>query len=185
MKRSLRIAGLICLLAAAGLAQEKEGGQGGGEEGLAMWKWANFLVLAGAIGYMVGKSAPPFFAARSLSIRKDIVEAEEARREAEDRAAEVEKRLANLEAEIAALRQEAHEEDTAETQSIAQHTAAEISKIQTHAEQEIAAAGKLARLDLKRYAGELAVELAERKVRARMTPATQDSMVRNFVRDLQ
>ncbi len=182
MKRCVRIAGVICLLAAAGLAQER---QGGGEEGLTLWKWANFLVLAGALGYLIGKNAPSFFAARSLSIRKEIIEAEESRREAEERAAAVEKRLANLEAEIAALRRESHDEARAETQRLAQHTAAEIAKIQLHAEQEIAAAGKAARVELKRYAAGLAIELAERKVRARMTPGTQDSMVRSFVRDLK
>jgi F-type H+-transporting ATPase subunit b len=184
MKRYLRVIGLACFLAAAAVAQEHEGG-GGGEEGLTMWKWANFVLLAGALGYGIAKGAPPFFAARSQSIRKDIVEAQEAKREADERAAAVEKRLANLEAEIAALRKEAVDEDTAETQSVAQHTAAEIAKIQQHAEQEIAAAGKLARLELKGYAAELAIEMAERKVRSRMTPATQDSMVRTFVRDLK
>jgi F0F1-type ATP synthase membrane subunit b/b' len=40
-------------------------------------------------------------------------------------------------------------------------------------------------MDLRRYSGELAVELAEQKIRARMTAATQDYLVRGFVRDLQ
>lgn len=185
MKRCVRIALVACMLAAAGFAQEKQGGEGGGEQGLTFWKWANFLVLAGALGYLIGKNAPGFFAARSLSIRKEIIEAEEARQEAEARAAAVEKRLANLEAEIAGLRSEAHDEARAETQRLAQHTAAEIAKIQLHAEQEIAAAGKAARMDLKRYAAGLAIELAERKVRARMTPAVQDSLVNGFVRNLK
>jgi len=182
MRRVLRVVVLTCVLAAAVLAQEHEGG---GEENLTVWKWANFVVLAGALGYLLGKNAPAAFAARSLSIRKDIIEAEEARKDAEARAAEVEKRLANLEVEIAALRQEAHDEAHAETNRLEQHTAAEIAKIQIHAEQEIASAGKLARIELKRYAADLAIELAEKKVRARMTPATQDSMVRSFVRDLK
>jgi F-type H+-transporting ATPase subunit b len=66
-----------------------------------------------------------------------------------------------------------------------QHTAAEIAKIQQHSEQEIASAGKAARMDLKRYAAELAVELAGQKVRARMTPETQDALVQGFVRNLK
>ena len=67
---------------------------------------------------------------------------------------------------------------------MAQHTAAEIAKIQAHAEQEIASAGKAARMELKRYSAELAIDLAEQKIRARMTPETQDALVRGFVRDL-
>jgi hypothetical protein len=38
---------------------------------------------------------------------------------------------------------------------------------------------------LKRYAAELAIGLAEQKIRARMTPETQDALVRGFVRDLK
>jgi F-type H+-transporting ATPase subunit b len=186
MRRVARLALIACLMAVAGLAQEKA--KSGGEEAdrsLDLWKWANFLVLAGAIGYLVRKNAPAFFAARSLHIRKDIVEAEEARKDAEARAAAVDQRLANLEAEIAALRAEAHDEARAETERNAQHTAAELAKIQLHAEQEIAAAGKAARMELKRYAADLAISLAEKKIRARMTPATQEALVRGFVRDLK
>ncbi len=184
MRRIVRVALIVCLLAAASFAQEKPGGEESGGN-LDLWKWANFLVLAGAIGYLVAKNAPAFFAARSLTIRKEIIEAEEARKDAEARAAAVDKRLANLEAEIAALRGEAHEEARAETERIALHTAAELAKIQMHSEQGIAAAGKAARLELKRYSADLAIQLAERKIRARMTPATQDALVRGFVRDLK
>ena len=40
-------------------------------------------------------------------------------------------------------------------------------------------------MELKRYCAELAMELAEKKIRARMTPETQDALVRGFVRDLK
>ena len=159
--------------------EEQEAGK------LQMWKWANFLVLAGAIGYFAVKNAGPMFSARSRRIRKDIMEAGEARQEAEARAAAVDLRLANLEAEIAALRAESQNEAQSETQRLEQHSAAEIAKIQERAQQEIAAAGKAARMELKRYSVELAIGLAERKIRDRMTPATEDALVRGFVRDLQ
>jgi len=181
--RALRVSLMACVMAAALPAQENSGGEQSGS--LDLWKWANFVVLAGGIGYLVRKNGPPFFAARSHNIRKDIVEAEAARKEAEARAAAVDQRLANLEADIAALRAEAHEESRAETERLTHHTAAEMAKIQMHAEQQIAAAGKAARMDLKRYAADLAVELAEQKIRARMTPATQEALVRGFVRDLK
>jgi F0F1-type ATP synthase membrane subunit b/b' len=65
-----------------------------------------------------------------------------------------------------------------------QQTMAEMAKIRANAEREIAAAGKAARLDLKRYSAHLAIQLAEEKVRGRVTPDTQDALVREFVRDL-
>jgi len=148
-------------------------------------KWANFLILAGALGYLIGKHAGPFFAARSGSIRKDMEESRQQRQAAEAQAAEVDRRLANLEKEIAALRGDSQAEAQAEIERMAQHTAAESAKIQAHAEREIASAGKAARSELKRYSAQLAVELAEGKIRARMTPQTQDALVRGFVRDLK
>jgi F-type H+-transporting ATPase subunit b len=182
MRRVVRLAMLLAFVAILSFAQEKEGGESGSNQ---LWKWANFLVLAGALGYVIGKHAPTFFAARSDQIGKDMAEAGKARQAAEDRAAEVDRRLANLEAEIASLRAHAKEEAEAETQRLAQHTAAEIAKIQARAEQEIVSAGKVARLELKRHAAELAIGLAEQKIRARLTPETQDALVRGFVRDLK
>jgi F-type H+-transporting ATPase subunit b len=148
-------------------------------------KIANFVILAGLIGYFIGKNAGPFFAARSAGIRKDMDESLRQSQEAQARAAEVDQRLARLEADIAALRAEGEKEIQAETERMSRHTADEIAKIQAHAEREIASAGKAARMDLKRYSAELAMSLAEQKVRARMTPDAQDAMVQGFVQDLK
>ena len=179
MKRFATLALVVCFTAAPIFAADQEGG------GLQIWKWANFVVLAGGLGYLIGKKGGPFFAARAVKIRQDIVAAGEARSQAEARAAEVDRRLANLEAEIAALRAASGKEEEAETGRFGRHTAAEIVKTQAQAEQEIAAAGKAARLELKRYCAELSVGLAEQKIRARMSPDTQDALVRGFVRDLK
>lgn len=161
-----------------------EGHEGGEHGNLEIWKWANFLILAGGLGYLIAKNAGPFFAARSQQIRKDMLEAQEARRAAEARSAEVDARLAALEKEIAALQANSRREIEAETERLSRHTAGEIAKIQAHAEQEIASAGKAARTELKRYSAELAVALAEERLRRRMTPETQQALVRGFVRDL-
>jgi F0F1-type ATP synthase membrane subunit b/b' len=179
MKRFATLALVIGFMAAPVFAEDKEGGS------LQIWKWANFVVLAGGLGYLIGKKGGPFFAARSVKIRQDLIDSGEVRKQAETRATEVDRRLANLEAEIAALRAESGKEEEAEAGRFGRHTAAEIAKTQAHAEQEIAAAGKAARLELKRYCAELSVGLAEQKIRARMTPGTQDALVRGFVRDLK
>ena len=171
------------------LAQEHEGGQKKEESFAEKYelelKWANFLVLAGLLGYFIGKNAGPFFAARSAGIRKDLDESLRQRQEAEAKAADVDRRLANLEKDIAALRGQSEIEAQAETERLAQQTQVEIAKIQAHAEQEIASAGKAARMALKRYSAELAMGLAEQKVRARMTPDTEDALVQGFVRNLK
>lgn len=157
----------------------------GGEGGLEIWKWANFIVLVVGLGYLVVKNAGPFFDARSKKIREDMAQADEMWKAAEARTAEVERKLATLESEIAAFRNESQVEALNETKRMKLQTAAEIARIKEHAEQEIAAAGKAARLELQRYSAHLAIGLAADKARGRMTGDAQDALVREFVRDLE
>jgi len=179
------LAGMLLSAPAIMRAEEKKSQAGGEHKELKAWEWVNFILLAGGLGYIIGKNAGPFFDARGRSIRKAIVEAEEVKKEADGRAQAVEQRLAHLADEIAALRAEAQREGEAEHTRFARHTAAEIAKIQAHAEQEIAAAGKAARMELKRYAAKIALGLAEEKIRGRMTPETEDRLVRGFVKNLE
>lgn len=189
MKRLLLAASLAVLAAglpAAALAAEpvKKDAEASNEGSLKVWEWANFLILVGGLGYLIRKHAGPFYAARAAGIGKDLVESERVAKDAEARSAEVERRLAGLDAEIAALRAESQKEAAAEVERFARQTAAEIAKIGANGEQEIQAAQKAARLDLQRYAAQLAVDLAEQKVRARMDASTEDRLVGSFVRDL-
>ncbi len=194
--RLLALAVLFCGMAStvpvaraqeAGAASQGAGETPGEEEHgrLLGWMWANFVVLAGGLGYLIYKNAGPFYAGRSRKIRKDLIEAGDLRKEAEERVAEVERRLANLETEIESLRAESHREAATETDRLAVQTAAELAKIHARAEQEIAAAGRAARLDLKRYSAALAVDLAAQKIRGRMSAEAQDALVGSFVENLE
>jgi len=178
-----------CLLAGAPLvvAQERaSGGQASEQETgpSILWAWANFAMLAGALGYLIVKKGRPWFAARSYAIRKEIAEAKEILAEAEARAAQIDRRLAGLEADIEALRQTARREQAAEAERIRRETAADLARIHEHGAREIDAAGKAARVELKRYAARLAVDLAEQKIRRQMTVDLQSALVANFVRGL-
>jgi len=177
MKRLALVVALLGCAAGPAVCAEASGS---GEGNLKVWEWANFLILAGGLGYLAGKNGGPFFAARSGKIRQDMTEAAELRRQAEERAAEVERRLAGIESYVAAMREESRNEARAETERMAQQTAQDVARIQAQAEQDIATATKAARAELKRHSAELAVALAERLIRARMTPAAQDELVREF-----
>jgi F-type H+-transporting ATPase subunit b len=192
MKRLiLSLAFALAIATAPGFAQEgghekKEAAHEQKDEGgLEIWKWVNFLILAGGLGYLIGKHAGPFFAARSAAIRKDLEQSLKQRQEAEARVAEVERRLATLESQIADLRAESERELKAGAERIAGQTADDLAKIRTQGELEIASAGKQARATLKHYAADLALGLAEQKVRAGMTPAVEEDLVDSFVRDLK
>jgi F-type H+-transporting ATPase subunit b len=185
--KKLALAALFgaCLLLQAQSSPSKETeAKGEAAEPSPIWAWANFAILAAALGYLVVKKGGPWFAARSVAIRKGIAEAEEIRADAEARSAEVDRRLAGLEAEIEGLRGHARKEQAAEAERIREQTATDLARIQEHAAREIDAAGKTARIELKRYAAQLAVDLAEQKIRRQMTPAIQSALVDNFVRDV-
>jgi F-type H+-transporting ATPase subunit b len=188
MKRLMLTAGCLLLLRVPVPAQESTGQkvrESGGvtEHGTSemLWGWANFVLLAAGLGYVIKKNAGPYFAQRSLEIRKGIVEAEAARAESDAKVAEVDRRLANLQSEIEALKQSAKQEAEAEAQRARREAAAEMAKIQTHVAEEIAAASKSARLDLRRHSAALALSLAEKKISARLTPETEDRLVMSFV----
>ena len=148
------------------------------------WKWANFALLAAALGYLIRKHAGAFFSGRTADIRRGIDEAETSRAAAEARMREVDARLANLGGEIAALKESAAREQAAAAERLRAQTAADLAKIQAHGQQEMAAAGKAARADLKRYAAQLALAMAEDKIRQRVTPEAQDALVRGFAERL-
>lgn len=149
--------------------------------GEVLWAWANFLLLAGGLAYIIKKNAGPYFAKRSLEIRKGMIEADEARAEADAKVAEVERRLERLQADIESLRREARQEGEAEERRMRREGVAEMAKVQQHLMDEISSAGKAARLELRRYSAELALGLAEQKIAARMSPETQDRLVKSFV----
>jgi F-type H+-transporting ATPase subunit b len=173
---------LVVPLAFASLAFAEESASG--EKDLTGWKWANFAILAAGIGYLLVKQAGPYFAARSVEIQKGIEDAQKLRAEAEERAAAMDARLAILGVEVEAMRKASLEEASQEAHRFRQETAHEMAKIQANAEREISSALKAAQIELKRYSAQLAIDLAREKVRERMTPADQETLVRNFVTDL-
>lgn len=165
-------------------AHEATSHEAASEEPSPIWAWANFAILAGGLGYLIVKKGGPWFQSRSLAIRKGIAEAEDIRRGAEASAAEVDRRLAGLQTEIEKLRADAQREQSAEAERIRQQSAADLARIQGHAAREIESAGKTARLELKRYAAQLAVDLAEQKIRRQMTPEVQAALIERFGQDL-
>jgi F-type H+-transporting ATPase subunit b len=166
--------------------QHEGGGQGGPSGGsMTGWKWANFALLAGGLGYLIGKKAPAFFQGRTAQIRKGIADAAKFKADADARAAGIEKKMAELGAEIEALRAGARKESEAESERLLEETARQFAKIQAQAEREIASAAKAARMELKTEAAELAIGLAEKQLRGRITAEAGRGLVAGFVKDLE
>jgi F-type H+-transporting ATPase subunit b len=185
LKRALLPLLVVVLLVAATPAWAKEKEDAAAELRTLLWKSANFIILAAALGYVIRKKGGPFFAARTASIRRGLDEAARMRKEAEARYAETEQRLANIGAEIEGLRERARKEAAAEGERTRQELQRDIAAIQARTEHEIESATKAARQQLRAYSAELALGLAEGKIRERMTPETEGALVGAMVRDLE
>ena len=142
----------------------------------------NFAVIFFFMASLMRKKLPGYFSGRTAAIQKGIEEARKMSEDARRRLAEVEGRLSRLDADIAAMQREADENAKAEEQRILAAGEEERKRIVASAEQEIEMAANAARRELKSYAGELAIELAEKKIR--VNKDTDEALVRAFTTQL-
>jgi F-type H+-transporting ATPase subunit b len=177
-----RLLPLFLLAPAVCFAQEK-GGESG--DAMAVWRWANFLILAAGIGYLLAKNLPSFFSERTSSIQKEIAEAQKLKQESEARAAAILKRVSSLAADIEAFRVQSRAEMEREGERIREEAAVHIQKLNDQAQSEIESAGKTARRELRAYAADLALDLAAQRVRSRLDASTEAGLVDRFVGDLK
>ena len=185
MKRPMRrmaciVIGLLTLATFVSAQESEKAG-----ESLAVWRWANFALLALGLGYLIAKALPPLLQSRNEEIQRGIAEARKIRQDAEQRAAAVEAKTRALGADIERLKSESKAEMQQEAERIRQETAAQIARLQQKADDEIEASGKAARRELRAYAAKLALDLAEQRVRNRVDAGAGDALTVSFIRDLQ
>ena len=142
----------------------------------------NFALLAGTIAFVVRKSLPLAMRTRTEGIQKGIEDARKASVEATARLSEIEARLSRLDGEVAALKATAETDFSAEEARIKQQDEEDARHVVESAEQEIAAATRTAQRELKTFAAELAVSLAEKKIK--VDQRTDEELVRGFVSQL-
>jgi F-type H+-transporting ATPase subunit b len=142
----------------------------------------NFAVIFFAIAGLLRKKLPSYFGGRTAMIQKGIEEARKTSEDARRRLADVEGRLSRLDTEIASMRREADENAKAEEQRILAAGEEERRRIVASAEQEIEMTANAARRELKAYVAELAVELAEKKIR--VSKDADEALVRAFTTQL-
>jgi len=144
--------------------------------------FVNFAIIFVAIGAAMKSKLPSYFSSRNEAIHRGIVEARNASEDAKRRLADIESRLSRLDSEVAQIKVSSEQESAAEEARIRAAAEADAKRILVAAEQEIEAAGRQARRDLKALAADLAVDLAARKIQ--IDSATDESLVRNFVAQL-
>ena len=142
----------------------------------------NFVVLAVLVGYGLLKALPKTFRKRSSAIQKHLVDARTATDEARARLASVEARLSKLDEQIVGMKQQAEADSVRDEQRIKASVEDEKQKIVAAAEAEIVAATANARREIQKYAAELAIEQAARKLV--VTAETDRLLVESFAHRL-
>lgn len=142
----------------------------------------NIVILFAGVGYGLMKMLPKAFRDRSTAIQKHLVDARTATEEATARLNSVEDRLAKLDDQIAAMRAQAEADAERDEQRILASVEDEKNKILAAAEADIQSATTMARREIQKYAAELAIEQASRKLV--VTPETDRLLVESFAHKL-
>lgn len=182
----IRMISLLAGAAALALASPDTGGHGeahGGDPYL-WYKWFNFAILAGGLGYLVARLGVPALRGQQKAILKRLEEARKKAAETERRTKQVEEKVAGLEHEIAELRRRAAEEMALEARQMEEETRRLLEKVDQQAQLEIASAVDHARKELRAMAADLAIELASQRLAAEVAQGAQERIVERFIRSL-
>ena len=150
-----------------------------------LYKTINFIILVGGLGYILRKPTAEFFSSRSASIQKSLDEGRKALEASQAQLRVVEEKLKGLEAEIAAFKSSALKEMEAERQRMQQAGAEEAARILESARNQTSVAVRAAKLELRRYAAQKSVTLAEELIRTRLDDLTRKELVTQFVATIE
>ena len=140
-------------------------------------KVLNFLVLFGGLGFFLRKPLKNFLERRGQEIDSTIKEAKKERAENEKNYKHALVRLQKLQKELEEIRKDAEEEGQKRKKFILQSAEKEAERIKNFARQEIEMFCLSKVRALKVYTAELATELAETNIKAKMTPERQSLLI--------
>ena len=148
------------------------------------WRWLNLIIFVAVFVYILRRPVSEAMRARREGIRRDLMQAQEERNAALAKLEEVEARLARLDAEVSSVREQSEREATEERERIRKSTEEETRKLREQAQREIESAGKAARQELREFAADQSVRLAEEMIRRDIKPEDDARLVSLRVEEL-
>jgi F0F1-type ATP synthase membrane subunit b/b' len=153
--------------------------------GFEVWKFVNLALFVGLMVYVLMKAdIRGAFRARGETIKAELEKARTERDAALAKLKEVEERLAGLNEQISSIDQRSKTEVEQERQRIAQSTQEEIAKLTVQAQREIENAGKVAKNDLKNFAAEQSIRMAEELIRRDIRPEDDARLMMHNVEEM-
>jgi len=150
------------------------------------WRVVNLIIFIILLIYILVKKVRvgKVFDDRAATILKELEQARRDKEEAQRRLSEVEARFGRLDQEIAEIRAESERESQREAERISRAAAADAEKIRLTAQREIEGAMKAARTELRAFAAEQSVELAESMIRRDIRPEDNQRMLNKYIDEL-
>jgi F-type H+-transporting ATPase subunit b len=174
---------------AAEAAAEHGAAEGEGEQAESPWaavaRLFNFALLAGGLYYLLRSPLMGYLTQRGIQVRSELTKAAALRKEASAQLAQVEAKLAGLPGELEALKRRGAEEIATEEARISSLAEAERLRLLEQAKREIGNQLRLAERELKRRAGELAVDVATARAKRTITSADQQRLVDRYVEQVR
>ena len=150
-----------------------------------VFRWLNFLLVFGALAYLIVKYGAPYFRAHAESIAQSIAEAAQTRAAAERELQEWSQKLSSVERKIEEERRTAQRESAADRERIRALAKSDVEKLQQAARAEIAAAERAGAQELRAIAARLATDRAGAIVREQMNAAAEAALFGSFVGELE
>jgi len=148
-------------------------------------KVVNFVILGGVLVYFLKTPISTYLASRETHIRQDLVMASDMRATASAQLAEIDRKLKALPAELEALKVQGAEDVKAEQTRIARAAAAERERLIAQTRREIDSRLRTARRQLTEHAAELAVQIAEERIKRSITTDDQLRLVDRYAAQLR
>ena len=145
----------------------------------------NFAILVGGLTYLLRSPIAAYLSSRSTQIRQELVTAADMRAAASAQLAEIERKMQGLPAELETLRKQGAEDVKAEQGRIAQAAAHERARLLEQTRREIDMRLRIARRELTAHAAQLAVQVAEQRIRRTITPDDQVRLVDRYTSQLK
>ena len=166
-------------------AQELDTTKKHGQSNELIYKVINFAILIGVLTYLLRKPLSGFLARRTSEIQAGLEKGRNALEESNTRLKRVEEKMKGMEDTIAELRTESEREEKTELNRLRKAAEAEADRIMSSAKNEIEGAGRAARLDLKRYAVNQAIRLAEEHLRQNINKKQSVGLIERFLTNIE
>jgi len=185
MKNSLKVfLPLLLVVLFSGVALASGGGHevdGGVLMKDFLYRCFNFAITVGILAYFVTKPIRKGLAGRSEGVAEALRNAEKTKAEAEAKFAEYDQKLAKASAEIETIYEDIHREGELEKERILTNARDMASKIIQEAEKTATNEVNKARIELRREATRMAIEIAEDLLKMNFTKDDQSRLVDEYM----